>query len=536
MDAIGQISAKNIVIERRIESYTKYPNVITIHPTLASYNDDDSNIICIVDLAQQNFQICNQEHLDSCWWLSFQSYCAVCRPMLNTCLSHSEKTEMDEESEEMNEIANLIFDYLSGSQMKLSGDHHVAELFADRYYETDSLIVLNTPSPAACFDFLSFSADNPYASNIDQLQLDENHNKENKPKNNNDEQYKVQMLRADAKHSCLYQWHEILLPKIASPTSTSRESPECVYNDMLKHWECKLSQDLRFLIIFPEKLGEICDVSLTSNGKLYWIQSLNGSQSQSLEKSFDFRRIFAFNECNVLKQFECKTKKLLCSVEQPSRFKIMPCGEHKCVVWNFSINGASEDLFCVIHAEGTAKNGKLNNKLLAINNAQNFNNYRFEDGNLQDLIRDVPKLCSLNGSIIFGGACFLSILSADNVDKIAVYDSEEDGKRLICNEVSRAFCYDTFVPIDIATPQDNSKWITDYVPFRGNSILARWLGTIGKTVYGVWQYNKQSKKWLCTKSDEYDEMKWSASTMCCYHFGDRIKTLLLSIQLQHDDC
>ena len=43
------------------------------------------------------------------------------------------------------------------------------------------------------------------------------------------------------------------------------------------------------------------------------------------------------------------------------------------LLWNFSINGAVNDCFSFINPT----NPKLNNKLLQIDNAQNFNNYRY---------------------------------------------------------------------------------------------------------------------------------------------------------------
>mmetsp|Transcript_5001 Transcript_5001/g.4372 ORF Transcript_5001/g.4372 Transcript_5001/m.4372 type:complete len:235 (+) Transcript_5001:2-706(+) len=231
-----------------------------------------------------------------------------------------------------------------------------------------------------------------------------------------------------------------------------------------------------------------------------------------------------------MKQFATKVNKLLVSIEEPARYKIMSMTQNdQILIWNFSINGAVNDCFSVINPT----NPKLNNRLLQIDNAQNFNNYRFKDkdGELKDLIRDVPKLCNLNGSIVFGGACFLSILSSDCINKIHVYDDiENDGPpQLITNKVSSAFSYSSWIPIKICSVKDNSKWITDYIIFENECILGRWQGNIGKSVYGIWDNNGK-----CIKSNEYDGFKWNNCTMCCYHFGDRIKTILLSLQLQQE--
>ena len=143
---------------------------------------------------------------------------------------------------------------------------------------------------------------------------------------------------------------------------------------------------------------------------------------------------------------------------------------------------------------------------------------------MKDLIRDVPKLCSLNGLIIFGGACFLSILY--DFDRIHVYEDSQD---LITNAVPSAFCYDVWMPVSICSPKDIAQWITDYIPFGKESILARWQGKVGKANYGIWKC--VNEEWKCIKSEEYDDQKWNNSIMCCYHFGDRIRTILLSIEL-----
>ena len=154
--------------------------------------------------------------------------------------------------------------------------------------------------------------------------------------------------------------------------------------------------------------------------------------------------------------------------------------------------------------------------------------YRFKGGDLKDLIRDVPKLCSINGQIIFGGACFLSVLS--DFERIHVYEDTQD---LITNAVPSAFCYNAWMPVNICPPKNISQWITDYIPFGDGRILGRWQGKIGKSNYGIWQCTgKDGNEWKCVESEEYDDQKWSNSVMCCYHFGDRIKTILLSIELQ----
>jgi len=176
-------------------------------------------------------------------------------------------------------------------------------------------------------------------------------------------------------------------------------------------------------------------------------------------------------------------------------------------------------------------NDQLNNKICAIDNAQNFNNYRFKGGDLKDLIRDVPKSCSLDGQIIFGGACFLSILA--DIDRIHIYDSSEKDGQLITNEVFCGFCYDSWLPVEICEVKDSSRWITDFIPFKNKCILGRWQGNIGKSVYGIWKYSDIDNKWKCINSKEYDNMKWNNSIMGCYHFGDRIKTILLSMELQN---
>ena len=126
----------------------------------------------------------------------------------------------------------------------------------------------------------------------------------------------------------------------------------------------------------------------------------------------------------------------------------------------------------------------------------------------------------------------MSILSSDKINKIHVYDdTENDGPpTLMTNKVSSAFSYSSWIPIKICNVKDNSKWITDYIIFKNKCILGRWQGNIGKSVYGIWDNNGD-----CIESNEYDGFKWNNSTMCCYHFGDRIKTILLSLQLQQQN-
>eukprot|EP01084_Bolivina_argentea_P094925 170674_1 len=526
MDAIGTLNANELSIEKKIESYPDYPNVITIHPTIAGYNKDTNNVIAIVDLAQQAFEVQNESLLNTYWWLSFNSYCSQCKLLFSEYIvsSFGDKVEMDtiddiKEGDSLNLISQVIFSFISGTSYRLSTNDDIAELFIENHFETDSLIALHTPpSPEANkdFSFLTFSADNPYA-NMDKLQISP------KPKSKDneeeaDEKNVLHMIRADIDTHSLHKWYTIGIPDIASPKTTSRESQQCIYTNMLAHWECRLSQNKRFLLIFPEKLGEIADVYLSSQGSLYWIQSLANKNDNK------WRRVFAVNECNVTKGFESKVIKLLVSTEEPARFKILPCGSSgDLLIWNFSINGACNDLFTVIG------NDKMNNKLCAIDNAQNFNNYRFKSGDLRDLIRDVPKICSLNGEIVFGGACFLSVLN--DMNAIHVYDAE-DAKALISSTVPGGYSIDSWIPVQICPPKDSAKWITDYVPFKNTSIVARWNGDIGKSVYGIWRREDTNGNWKCCHSAQYDDMKWNNSIMSCYHFGDRIKTILLAIELQ----
>ena len=157
--------------------------------------------------------------------------------------------------------------------------------------------------------------------------------------------------------------------------------------------------------------------------------------------------------------------------------------------------------------------------------------HRFKDGDIKDLIRDVPKLCSLNGScIIFGGACFLSILN--DINHIHVYDKEEDnGMKLITNQVPNGFTYDSWIPVKICQSKNITQWITDYIPFKNKCILSRWQGKLGKPMYGIWEL--MNNEWKCVKTNEYNDMIWNNSILSCYHFGDRLKTILLSIQLQN---
>ena len=123
--------------------------------------------------------------------------------------------------------------------------------FLETYFDTDSLITLNAPKPKQKFDFLTFSDDNPYA-NIDKLKIDDDKAKqENEEKEaEKDMQHKIEFIRADTDKNKLFKWYEILIPEIKTPKTTSRDSSESIYNSMLEYWECKLSQDRRFLGIF----------------------------------------------------------------------------------------------------------------------------------------------------------------------------------------------------------------------------------------------------------------------------------------------
>lgn len=378
MEECGKLNVNNIEIKKRIEQYSDYPNVITFHPKIDTFNDNDDNIICLIDLAQQNFQISNKSLLNSYWWLSFKSYCNQLTLIINKYLNNNDdKTKI---------ITDTIFEFIgngsseTSESISLTSDHHIADLFTDNYFETDTMIALNAPKPKQNFDFLTFSDDNPYA-NIDKLTIndDKDKNKEEEEEEEEDKEYKIEFIGVDTKTNKLFKWYQILIPKIKSPKTTSRESSTSIYNEMLKHWECKLSQDLRFLIIYPQKLGEICDVYLTKQGKIYWIQSLNSGNNLiknplNNTDQFNLRRIFTLNECNVMQQFAVKPLKILISVEEPARFKIMCLPNDQILIWNFSINGASDDLYTIINST----NSKLKNKLLSIDNAQTFTNYRYQ--------------------------------------------------------------------------------------------------------------------------------------------------------------
>eukprot|EP00483_Globobulimina_turgida_P012583 UN12606 len=185
MDSVGSLIANEIKIKNEIEPYPNYPNVIALHPTLDSYNSHNNNIIAIVDLAQQEFQIKDQAQLNSYWWLSFKSYCTQCRIIFSQFINNtnnnnnalSDKQEMDTDTDdnkidvELETLFNCIFEFISGTKIELTSDHHIAELFIEGHFETDSLISLNTPQPKQNFDFdFTFSADNPYA-NLEQLKI-----------------------------------------------------------------------------------------------------------------------------------------------------------------------------------------------------------------------------------------------------------------------------------------------------------------------------------------------------------------------------
>ena len=158
---------------------------------------------------------------------------------------------------------------------------------------------------------------------------------------------------------------------------------------------------------------------------------------------------------------------------------------------------------------------------------------RFKDGTLNDLIRDVPKLCALGGRVVFGGACFVSVL--DDVEAVDVLEDVENGygPKLICKQVSSAFYYSSWCPVRICPPKDSGRWITDYVPFRRESVLARWPGDECRTRYGVWRQSEDDDAWKCVESAEYDDAGWSSAVLGCYHFGERTKTLLLAIHLMN---
>lgn len=389
MQEIGKLNVDNMKIKNSVKTYPQFPNVITMHPTMTdnnneSFNGHDENIICLIDLAQQNFQVSDITLLNSYWWLSFKSYYNQCQIIFNQYLLTLNKDNNDKNKIISNIICQYAFIDLS-QEISLTADHHIADLFSDTHFDTDSMIALNVPKPKQKFDFLTFSDDNPYA-NIDKLKIDDDKTKEKEQEEEEqDMQPKIEFIRADIDKTKLFKWYQIEIPEISSPKTTSRETSGSVYNDMLKYWECKLSQDKRFLIIFPEKLGEICDIFLSKEGKIYWIQSLNTDKKENChplnKNTFNLRRIFAFNECDVMKQFKTKVHKLLVSVEEPSRYKIVPLqgnnnnNNDSMLIWNFSINGAVNDCFSIINPT----NPKLNNRLIQIDNAQNFNNYRYYD-------------------------------------------------------------------------------------------------------------------------------------------------------------
>jgi len=244
------------------------------------------------------------------------------------------------------------------------------------------------------------------------------------------------------------------------------------------------------------------------------------------------RRLFAFNECDLSRRFETQCLKLLVSTEQPARFRILPLRKRSSLIWNFSVNGAVADLFAAV---GPDTPEPLRNRLFRVDNAQNFKNYRFKDGGLKDLIRDVPKLCALKGGgVVFGGACFVSVLR--DLDRVRVYEATEsgDGPQLITGEVPGAFYFASRLDVEICAPRDTARWITDYVPFRDDSVLARWPGDGGRSVFGIWRFDRESRKWQSTRSEPYDDVEWNSAIFGCYHFAERTKTLLLAIRLQRD--
>ena len=362
---IGSIVAKDLKINRRIETWTEYPNVAAIHPTITGHSANDDNMICIVDLAQQRFQLDNVSMLESYWWLSFKNYCAECTAIFQEHLGSLTVADNDNDSHSASsDICSVICQFLWSQNTKLCGDHHIAELFISSFYETDSLIALRTPTAKPKFDFLSFSGDNPYAANGDADGAMDIAT-ESEPE---DMRYRLELLRADLSSHSLSNWFEIEMPSISVPRSTSRERTGAVFNSMMKHWECRLSADKRYLLIFAQKTGEIGDVQLRNN-KLFWIQRLC-----TIDNSH--RRLFAVNECDLSQQFECRCLKLVVSRELPARFRILPLRNDSMLIWNFSVNGAVDDLFAVVGDDEVIPN-KLRNRICGIENAQNFKNYRF---------------------------------------------------------------------------------------------------------------------------------------------------------------
>ena len=119
------------------------------------------------------------------------------------------------------------------------------------------------------------------------------------------------------------------------------------------------------------------------------------------------------------------------------------------------------------------------------------------------------------------------------VEGVQVFEDTEkgDGPKLISKEVSAAFYYSSWCPVQILPPKDKARWITDYVPFGAESVLARWPGDSAKTSYGIWRYIEKESKWKCAESKEYDDAQWNSTVLGCYHFGERVKTLLIAIAL-----
>jgi len=519
MEAIGSIVASDLSISRRITTWSEYPNVAAIHPTVSGEGVDsaDRNVICLVDLAQQRFEVGNAAQLESLWWLSFKNWWSATSSILRERLSAASKDE---------DIESVILQFVAGDRVKLCGEHHVAELFIESFYETDSLIAFRTPSssPKPTFDFLSFSAENPYAlSAAPTVSVSASAASEDTLSDDEAAGPRLELLRVDAAGHCLWRWFEIAMPKLTAPRTTSREKEGAALSSMMEHWECRLSEDRRYLLIFPQKLGEIGDVELRHNA-LFWVHSLctlkgNGSRS-----------VFAVNRCDLRQQFECQCLGLVVARELPARFRILPYSSRSMLIWNFSANGAVDDLFAVIGPDHEVP-AQLRNRMLGVENAQNFKNYRFKDGALKDLIRDVPKLCALNGRIVFGGACFVSVL--DDVEAVTVFEdtAKGDGPKLITKTVAAAFYHSSWLPVHVLPPQDMARWIADYVPFRAQSVLARWPGDHCKARYGVWRFVAEKAQWQCVESMDYDEMAWNSTVMGCYHFGERTKTLLLAIDL-----
>ena len=137
MQQIGKLHVDNMKIKNNVKTYDEYPNVISMHPTMtdsddAPFNDHDDNIICLIDLAQQNFQISDITLLNSYWWLSFKSYCNQCQILFNKYLLN-----LDNDDDDNTNKNKIICDIISGyafidlsKEVSLTSDHHIADLFS----------------------------------------------------------------------------------------------------------------------------------------------------------------------------------------------------------------------------------------------------------------------------------------------------------------------------------------------------------------------------------------------------------------------